>query len=181
MKLKASNAYFSEQRFFNIENGGYTMFWKQSANIVRGNHCVYQAAYHIVLVAYKRKDIITDEVSELVISLTTRMLEEWGGRLIEAKPDKDHIHLLISVPPKLSLSTCIGTIKQVTAKHVHKQLSYLEHLPKNGRLWGSSFYMSTVGETDMETVKEYIRLQGIETKRGRPSKGHEQYKNRERR
>lgn len=146
-------------------------FWEQSSKVVHGYHCVYQTNYHLVLVAYKRKKVITSEVSELVISLSGQILESWGGRLIEAKADVDHIHMLLSLPPKLSLSTCVGTIKQVTAKQVHKQLYYLENLPQNGRLWSSSFYVATVGETDMGTVREYIRDQGNPRKPGRPIKG----------
>ena len=153
-------------------------FWNYSGKVTRGYHCVYQITYHLVLVTYKREKILDDDINELVIRSTKNILDMWGGSLVEAKADVDHIHMLISIPPKYSLSTCIGTIKQITAKLVHRDFSYLENLPSNGRLWGSGFYVSTVGETDIDTVREYIRLQGEPMKRGRPSKGNEPYQKR---
>ena len=136
------------------------IFEPSKGAVVRGNHCVYQITYHLVLVAYRRRKVLPDEVASYMINLSAGMLEKWGGKLIKAKADRDHLHMLISIPPKYSLSTCIGTIKQVTAKRVQREFQYLRILPQNGRLWSSSFYISTVGETDVSIVKQYIQHQG---------------------
>ena len=148
------------------------MIFEQAKNYVtRGNHCVYQISYHVVLVTYKREKVLTDEVSAFIIQSMGNVLSQWNGALLEAKADVDHIHLLISIPPKYRLSTCIGTLKQVSAKLVRKEFYYMPQLSKNGRLWSSSFYVSTVGEADMETVSRYIRLQGTDRRAGHPKSG----------
>ena len=146
------------------------MMREQSANVVRGRHCVYQTAYHLVFVTYRRKKLLNDEISTLIINSVKNILNLWDGDLLEAKADVDHIHLLVSIPPKYSLSACVGTLKQVTAKQVQREFSFLKELPQNGRLWGSSFYLATVGETDIDSVTKYIRSQGEIRPRGRPRK-----------
>lgn len=147
------------------------LFEQSKAGITRGNHCVYSTAYHLVLVTYRRRRLLSEEVRSVVTGQVKGILENWGGCLLEAKGEEDHLHLLISIPPKYSISKCIGTIKQATAKKVHREFQYLRVLPQNGRLWSASFYLATVGETDIDTVTQYIRSQGEERRPGHPKKG----------
>ena len=88
-------------------------------------------------------------------------LEGWGGELIEGKADRDHLHLLFSLPPDKELARYIGLMKQVSARQVRKK--YKEQLKEY--LWGDSFwtdsyYLGSTGGANLEVIEEYIKKQG---------------------
>ena len=89
------------------------------------------------------------------------LLEGWGGELIEGKADRDHLHLLFSLPPDKELARYIGLMKQVSARQVRKK--YKEQLKEY--LWGDSFwtdsyYLGSTGGANLEVIEEYIKKQG---------------------
>ena len=67
--------------------------------IRRERHRVWSLSYHAVFVVKYRKPCITDEIADFLLDEMRHLLESWGGELIEGKADRDHLHLLFSLPP----------------------------------------------------------------------------------
>lgn len=68
--------------------------------IRRERHRVWSLSYHAVFVVKYRKPCITDEIADFLLDEMRHLLESWGGELIEGKADRDHLHLLFSLPPE---------------------------------------------------------------------------------
>ena len=121
-------------------------------------HCKWECQYHIVFIPkYRRKKLygmVKDDVREIIRTLCGYKKVE----IIAGAVCADHVHLCVSIPPKLSISDFVGYLKGKSA------LMIFDKHPELGSKWDRSFwargyYVSTVGNVNEETVKEYIRRQ----------------------
>lgn len=131
---------------------------------------VYDLHAHIVLVPKYRKDPITPRVRELLVDTAREVCQRRGATLDEADGEADHLHLLISYPPKVALSELVGSIKTNTSKRVREQ-----HWPEVARamwgdhFWSPSYFVASTGGAPLERVAEYVRSQrNPNRKQGRP-------------
>jgi len=94
------------------------------------------------------------------------MLCEWrASEVLELNVQEDHIHLLVSVPPKLSISKLMGTLKGKIAIKLFKSYPKLRQKPYWGnQFWARRYFVNAVG-LDEETVRKYIKYQEKEEKR----------------
>ncbi|WP_268224958.1 IS200/IS605 family transposase [Sinomicrobium oceani] len=129
------------------------------------SHVVYKCDYHIVWVPKYRFRILQGDIKELV-SHDVRMLCEWKGcEVVELNVQEDHIHLLVSVPPKVSISKLMGTLKGKIAIKLFKSYPRLKKKPYWGNhFWARGYFVSTVG-LDEETIKKYVKYQEKEERR----------------
>ena len=92
-----------------------------------------------------------------------RLCTGYGGELISAETDTDHIHLLVSLPPSKNLTDIIRSLKTQLSKEVHARPEYDKVIKKyiygDAPLWSPSYFVATTGSVSMETVKEYIEAQ----------------------
>ena len=125
-------------------------------------HCKWECQYHIVFIPkYRRKKlygVVRDDVREIIRTLCKYKKVE----IIAGAVCTDHVHLCVSIPPKLSISDFVGYLKGKSA------LMIFDKHPEMGNKWDRSFwargyYVSTVGNVNEETVKEYIRRQTEES------------------
>ena len=125
-------------------------------------HCKWECQYHIVFIPKYRKKklygLVRDDVREIIRTLCKYKKVE----IVAGAVCTDHIHLCVSIPPKLSVSDFVGYLKGKSA------LMIFDKHPEMGNKWDRSFwargyYVSTVGNVDEETVKEYIRRQTEES------------------
>ena len=121
-------------------------------------HCKWECQYHIVFIPkYRKKKLygmVRDDVREIIRTLCKYKKVEIIAGVVCA----DHVHLCVSIPPKLSVSDFVGYLKGKSA------LMIFDKHPEMGNKWDRSFwargyYVSTVGNVDEETVKEYSRRQ----------------------
>ena len=125
-------------------------------------HCKWECQYHIVFIPKYRKKklygLVRDDVREIIRTLCKYKKVE----IVAGAVCVDHVHLCVSIPPKLSVSDFVGYLKGKSA------LMIFDKHPEMGNKWDRSFwargyYVSTVGNVDEETVKEYIRRQTEES------------------
>ena len=121
-------------------------------------HTKWNCKYHIVFAPkYRRKVFYEDK--RLEIREILRKLCEWKGvEIVEGEVCPDHIHMLVSIPPKMSISGFMGYLKGKSTLMIferHAQLKY-----KYGRrvFWAKGYYVSTVG-INKATIQKYIREQ----------------------
>ena len=105
---------------FNLQEG--LMDYKRKA------HSVYLMTYHIVFVTKYRKPVLSDEIGDFIKDLCTRICQDHGGELLSAEMDKDHIHLLVSMPPQERPSDLIRVLKTQTSKKVHQNKDYDQYI-----------------------------------------------------
>ena len=142
-------------------------------------HSVYLLTYHIVFVTKYRRPVITDEIGDYMKNHAAYLCGRYGGDMISSETDKDHIHLLVSMPPDVAPSRLVTTLKTQLSKEI--RMTYSEHVRKylwgEAPFWSSSYFIATTGSAVMEKVKEYIESQRCEehrrkyVKSGKYSKG----------
>ena len=128
-------------------------------------HVVYKCDYHIVWVPKYRFRILKGEVKER-IEKDIRMICEWKkSEVIELNIQEDHIHLIISIPPKVSVSEMMGILKGKTAIKIFKSYAELKKKPYWGNhFWARGYFVNTVG-LDEEMIRRYVKYQEEEEKK----------------
>jgi len=131
----------------------------------RQSHVIWQCSYHIVWCPKYRFRVLTGLVKDLVEHDIT-MLAEWkGSEVIELNVQPDHIHMVISVPPKLSISELMGTIKGKLAIKIFKSYPQLKQKPYWGNhFWSRGYFVNTIG-LDADLIRRYVRYQEDEDKK----------------
>jgi len=129
------------------------------------SHVVYKCDYHIVWTPKYRFRVLFGEVKSLVEN-DIRMLCEWKGvDILEMNVQIDHIHLVCSIPPKVSVSVLMGTLKGKLAIKLFKSYPKLKEKPYWGnRFWSRGYFVTTVG-VDEEMIRRYVKYQEGEDKK----------------
>lgn len=129
------------------------------------SHVVYKCDYHIVWVPKYRLRILTGEIGKLV-DQDIRKLSEWlGSEVIELNVQSDHIHVVVSIPPKISVSTYMGTVKGKIAIKMFKNYPMLKKRPYWGNhFWARGYFVNTVGINE-EMIKRYVKFQEEEERK----------------
>ena len=122
-------------------------------------HVVYRCDYHIVFVPKYRFRVLTGAVAELV-EHDIQVLSEWREvKVWELSVQADHVHLVCSIPPKLSVSKFLGLLKGKLAIKLFKSYPKLRKKPYWGNhFWARGYFVSTVG-VDEEMIRRYVRHQ----------------------
>lgn len=128
------------------------------------SHVIYKCDYHIVWVPKYRLRILKGEIKDLV-EKDVRMLCEWQSCEVQKlNIQDDHIHLLVSVPPKVSISKLLGILKGKIAIKMFKSYPMLKQKPYWGNhFWARGYLVSTVG-LDENMIRKYVKYQENEEK-----------------
>ena len=122
------------------------------------SHTAWNCKYHIVFAPkYRRKVFYGEKRRE--IGEILRTLCEWKKiKIIEAEVCPDHVHMLVLIPPKYSVSSVMGYIKGKSSLMIFDRFSQLKYKYGNRRFWSVGYYVSTVGLNEA-TIRKYIREQ----------------------
>jgi len=108
---------------------------------------------------------LTGEVAQETEACIRAFVEQQKGELVELNIQIDHVHLLVLVPPKVSISNFVGTLKGRTAIRVFNRFRKLKNKPYWGNhFWSRGYCVDTVG-LDEEMVRKYIKYQEKEERR----------------
>jgi len=126
-------------------------------------HCVYYTQYHLVLVAKYRRKIFVAGVIEYLKELLKRIKDYYPDIAIsEVNSDEDHVHFLVSIPPKIAVGKVVGIIKANTARELKSKFVFLKKVYwGDDGIWSDGYFVSTVG-IDEEIIRKYIVRQGQE-------------------
>ena len=129
------------------------------------SHVVYKCDYHIVWVPKYRFRILKDGVKDLV-DKDIRSLCEWKGcEVEELNVQEDHVHLMVSIPPKVSVSVLMGTVKGKLAIKLFKSYPSLKKKPYWGNhFWARGYFVSTIG-LDEDVIRRYVKYQENEERK----------------
>ena len=122
---------------------------------------IWFCQYHIVWVPKYRFRILTDKVAQEVENCVRAFSEQQGCEVVELNVQVDHVHLLALVPPKVSISGYVGTLKGRTAIRVFNRFRKLKEKPYWGNhFWARGYCVDTV-VLDAEMVRKYIKYQEL--------------------
>ena len=121
-------------------------------------HTKWNCKYHIVFAPkHRRKEIYGEKKQE--ISEILRQLCEWKGvRIVEAHACVDHIHMLVEIPPKMSVSSFVWVLKGKSSLMIFEKFANLKYKYGNRHFWCMGFYVDTVGK-NKKAIEDYIRNQ----------------------
>jgi putative transposase len=126
-------------------------------------HCVYHCEYHVVLVTKYRKAIFNDGIFAYFNKKLAEITEHYptiGFRTVNH--DKDHIHLLMTVPPTMAVGKAIGIVKQNTARELKQKFPFIKEVYwGTDGVWSDGYFVTTVGINE-EMIQQYIENQGKE-------------------
>ena len=121
-------------------------------------HTQWECKYHIVFAPKYRRQIIYGKIKQDIGQMIRKLCEYKGVEIIEAEACKDHIHMLVSLPPKYSVSQFMGYLKGKSSLMIFEKYANLKQKYGNRHFWCRGYYVSTVGK-NKKAIAEYIRNQ----------------------
>lgn len=132
---------------------------------MKSNHSVYNLQYHTVWVSKYRRKVFTTEACEHFESIIHSLCHP--GVIIDTigfdSKLMDHVHMVISIPPKYAISKIIGSLKGQSSTLLLNKLPHLTSIYaayKKNVFWSPGYFISSFGNNNKETIKEYISNQG---------------------
>ena len=121
-------------------------------------HTKWNCKYHIVFAPkYRRRDIY-GRIKVDIGKILRKLCEQKGVEIIEANLCPDHIHMLVSIPPKISVSSFVGYLKGKSSLMIFDRLANLKYRYGNRKFWCKGYYVDTVGR-NKKAIQKYIKNQ----------------------
>lgn len=121
-------------------------------------HTKWRCKYHIVFAPKYRRQIIYGKLKMDIGMILRKLCERKGVEIIEANACRDYIHMLVSIPPKISVSYFMGYLKGKSSLIIFDRHANLKYKYGNRQFWCKGYYVDTVGR-NKEAIAKYIREQ----------------------
>ena len=118
-------------------------------------HTTWNCKYHIVFAPKYRRQVIYGKIKGDIGQIIRKLCEWKGVEIIEAEACPDHIHLLVSIPPKISVSSFMGYLKGKSTVLIYQRYTNLMLKYRHREFWCTGYYVDTVGK-NTKKIKEYI-------------------------
>ena len=114
--------------------------------------------YHVVFAPKYRRKVFFEEKREDIRDILRKLCEWKGVEILECEVCPDHVHLLLSIPPKMSISSFMGYLKGKSSLMMYQKYGNLKFAYRNREFWCKGYYVDTVGK-NTKAIKEYIANQ----------------------
>ena len=122
------------------------------------SHTKWNCKYHIVFAPKYRRKVIYGEL-KVEIGKVLRQLCDWKEiKIVEAELCPDHVHMLVEIPPKMSVSGFVGYLKGKSSLIIHERYGNFKYKYGNRHFWCRGYYVDTVGR-NRKAIEEYIKNQ----------------------
>ena len=125
------------------------------------SHTRWNCKYHVVFIPKYRRKEVYGKLRVDIGRIIRQLCEYKGVEIVEAHACSDHIHMLVKIPPKISVSNFMGYLKGKSSLMIFERHANLKYKYGNRNFWAKGYFVSTVG-LNAETVKEYIKNQETE-------------------
>lgn len=113
----------------------------------------YSIAYHLVWLPKYRRCVLTGEVQVETKRLITECCQNHGLTILTMETDEDHIHVLVSAPPRFSPALIANLLKGYSSRFLREKFPHLKKVCGKEHLWTSSYYIGTAGAVSAETIR----------------------------
>ncbi len=128
------------------------------------NHTRWECKYHIVFIPKYRRKVLFGEIRRELGEVFHRLARQKESLIEEGHLMGDHVHMMISIPPKYAVAQVIGYIKGKSAIHIARNYSGRKRNYVGQHFWARGYFASTVGR-DEEIIRAYIKHQEQEDRR----------------
>ena len=128
------------------------------------SHTAWKCQYHIVFIPKYRKKRLYGQVRADVREIIRTLCGYKGVEIIDGAVCPDHVHLCVSIPPKMSISTFMGYLKWKSTLMIYDRHPNLQS-KWNKAFWARGYYVATIGNVTEEAIKKYVREQSEESRK----------------
>ena len=128
------------------------------------NHTRWECKYHVVFIPKYRRKVLYGEVRRQLGALFRTLAEQKESTVEEGHLMPDHVHMLLSIPPKYAVAQVVGYIKGKSAIQIARRFAEAKRNFVGQHFWARGYFVSTVGR-DETVIREYIRTQEQEDRR----------------
>ena len=121
-------------------------------------HSTYRCEYHIVFAPKYRRQIVYGQIKKDIGEIIRKLCNEKKVEIIEAEACPNHIHMLVSIPPYLSIAQFVGFLKSKSTLMIFDRHANLKYKYGNRHFWARGYYVDTVGRNKKQ-IQEYIKNQ----------------------
>ena len=121
-------------------------------------HSSYRCEYHIVFAPKYRRKVIYNQIKADGGAILRKLCNQMKVEIIEAEACPDHIHMLVSIPPYMSVAQFVGTLKSKSALMIFDRHANMKYKYGNRHFWARGYFVDTVGKNE-RIIQEYIRDQ----------------------
>ena len=122
----------------------------------RGSHSVFRLHVHLVWIAKYRKSVLGGDVGRRFRDLCRQVCSDMGVEILSGAISKDHVHMLVSIPPQVSVSKVVQKIKGKTSYKLQREFQVLRKEYWGQRMWGRGYFACSTGNVTDEMILEYI-------------------------
>lgn len=126
-------------------------------------HCVYLIYAHLVFVTKYRRKIFNKHMLIYMEDIFVDICQSLNATLVEFDGEQDHVHLLVSYPPKLAVSTLVNLLKGKSSRLIRKNFPSIKTTLWKGGLWSPSYFVCSCGGAPISVIKQYIQQQKTPT------------------
>ena len=129
--------------------------------VIEAGHSVYRLQYYVIWVCKYRRKILNAGVVEFMGKILVKLLKSMPGVKIEKIGfDEDHVHFVMIIPPKYSISSVVAQLKSQSASMLRKKFQWLQRVYwKENIVWSPGYFVSSVG-IDEKVILKYVEQQG---------------------
>jgi len=132
----------------------------KSNDLRRGRTCVFQLHVHLVFVTKYRRNIFTSQILKDLEEIFASICQDFESKIVEMDGEKDHVHLLINYPPKVSISKLLNSLKGVSSRMIRKkEYPSIQKALWGKSLWSPSYFAASCGGAPLEIIQKYIENQ----------------------
>lgn len=128
------------------------------------SHSKWECKYHVVFIPKYRRKALYGELRKHLGEILRKLAEQRESRVEEGHLMPDHVHMMLSIPPKYAVSQVVGYMKGKSAIHLARVYGERRRGFTGQHFWARGYFVSTVGR-DEETIRQYIRNQEEEDRR----------------
>ena len=131
---------------------------EKKSEIRSSSHSKYRCQYHIVFAPKYRRKIIYGKIKKDIGEILRKLCEQKNVEIIEAEACPDHIHMLVSIPPHISVAEFMGYLKGKSSLMIFDRHANLKYKYGTRSFWCRGYYVDTVGK-NKKVIADYIRNQ----------------------
>ena len=129
------------------------------SDYLRKRHSVTKLVVHLVFTTKYRRKLFDGYMIGQLRGAFESACEKLECDLVEMDGESDHVHLLVSYPPKLAVSVLVNNLKSVSSRRIRILNTHIPRQSKSGALWSRSYFACSAGGATIETLREYVQSQ----------------------
>jgi len=132
----------------------------------KSSHTTYDIKYHLVWITKYRKPVLTGEIAKRCRELIREICLSKEVEILKGHISKEHVHIFVSVPPHISVSSLMQSIKGKSSRKMMMEYNALSRTFWGRHIWARGYFVASSGNVTDEVIMQYIELQGKEPKNG---------------